>query len=83
MSPRDLARRRPSTCSRPSDRSGPDGRAAALAYTRETDSLTTGVLYQVREPSLVERIQEVRSKAVAAGAVTGTADILRAFAPGF
>jgi hypothetical protein len=41
------------------------------------------VLYQVREPSLVERIQEVRSKAVAAGAVTGTADILRAFAPGF
>jgi 2-oxoglutarate ferredoxin oxidoreductase subunit beta len=58
-------------------------RAAALAYTRETDSLTTGVLYEVREPSLVERIQEVRSKALAAGAVTGTADILRAFAPGF
>ena len=58
-------------------------RAAALAYTRETDSLTTGVLYEVREPSLVERIQEVRTKALAAGAVTGTADILRAFAPGF
>ena len=58
-------------------------RAAALAYTRETDSLTTGVLFEVREPSLVERIQDVRSKAVAAGAVTGTADILRAFAPAF
>jgi len=58
-------------------------RAAALAYTRETDSLTTGVLYEVREPSLVERLQEVRSKALAAGAVTSTADILEAFAPGF
>lgn len=58
-------------------------RAAALAYTRETDFLTTGVLYAVREPSLVERMQEVRSKALAAGAVTGTADILLTFAPGF
>jgi 2-oxoglutarate ferredoxin oxidoreductase subunit beta len=58
-------------------------RAAALAYTRETDSLTTGVLYEVREPSLVERLEEVRSKALAAGAVTSTADILGAFAPGF
>jgi len=58
-------------------------RAAALAYTRETEFLTTGVLFEVREPSLVERIQEVRTRAVAAGAVTGTADILRAFAPGF
>jgi 2-oxoglutarate ferredoxin oxidoreductase subunit beta len=58
-------------------------RAAALAYTRETDSLTTGVLYEVREPSLVERMQEVRGKALAAGAVTSTADILKAFAPGF
>ena len=58
-------------------------RAAALAYTRETDSLTTGVLYEVREPSLVERLEEVRSKALAAGAVTSTADILGAFAAGF
>jgi 2-oxoglutarate/2-oxoacid ferredoxin oxidoreductase subunit beta len=58
-------------------------RAAALAYTRETDSLTTGVLYEVREPSLVERIEEVRAKAMKAGPVTSTADVLRAFAPTF
>jgi 2-oxoglutarate ferredoxin oxidoreductase subunit beta len=58
-------------------------RAAALAYTRETDSLTTGVLYEVREPSLVERIEEVRAKAMKAGPVTSTADLLRAFAPAF
>jgi 2-oxoglutarate ferredoxin oxidoreductase subunit beta len=54
-------------------------RAAALAYTRETDTLTTGVLYEVREPSLVERIEQVRRKALAAGPVTSTADILKAF----
>lgn len=58
-------------------------RAAALAYTRETDSLTTGVLYDVREPSLVERIEEVRARAMKAGPVTSTADVLRAFAPAF
>ena len=55
---RDLARRRPvQDCSR---RSSPSfrptttatDRAAALRYTRETDVLTTGVLYEVRQPSL-------------------------------
>jgi len=58
-------------------------RAAALAYTRETDLLTTGVLYEVREPTLVERIEEVRAKGMKAGPVTSTADVLRAFAPAF
>ncbi|HJW14076.1 MAG TPA: 2-oxoacid:ferredoxin oxidoreductase subunit beta [Thermoanaerobaculia bacterium] len=58
-------------------------RAAALAYTRETDTLTTGVLYEVREPSLVERIEAVRRKAQASGPVTTTAEVLSAFAPGF
>ena len=58
-------------------------RAAALAYTRETDTLTTGVLYEVREPTLIERIAEVRAKAMKAGPVTSTADVLRAFAPAF
>jgi 2-oxoglutarate ferredoxin oxidoreductase subunit beta len=58
-------------------------RTAALAFTRETDTLTTGVLYEVRQPSLVERIEQVRRKALAAGPVTGTADVLRAFSPVF
>jgi hypothetical protein len=58
-------------------------RAAALAYTRENGTLTTGVLYEVREPSLVERLEEVRRKALAAGPVTSTADVLSAFAPAF
>ena len=54
---RDLARRRP--VQDPQGEAGflpPDhdraDRAAALRYTRETDILTTGVLYEVRQPSL-------------------------------
>ena len=58
-------------------------RAAALTYTRETDTLTAGVLYEIRQPSLVERIAEVRRKAQAAGPITSTADVLKAFAPVF
>ncbi|HKA37280.1 MAG TPA: 2-oxoacid:ferredoxin oxidoreductase subunit beta [Thermoanaerobaculia bacterium] len=58
-------------------------RAEALKYTRETDTLTAGILYEVREPSLVERIEEVRRKALAVGPVTSTADVLKAFSPGF
>ena len=56
-------------------------RAAALRYTREKDVVTTGVLYEVRQPSLVERMDEVRRKALEIGRVAGTADILAAFAP--
>jgi 2-oxoglutarate ferredoxin oxidoreductase subunit beta len=64
----------------PSDHD-PTSREAALRYTRETDTLTTGVLYDVAQPSLVDRIGEVRRKAQAAGPVTTTAEILTAFGP--
>ena len=56
-------------------------RAAALRYTREKDVMTTGVLYEVRQPSLVERMEEVRKKAREVGEVASTAEILAAFAP--
>ena len=56
-------------------------RAAALRYTREKDAVTTGVLYEVRQPSLVERMDEVRNRAREVGEVTSTAGILAAFAP--
>ncbi len=58
-------------------------RQAALRYTREKDVLTTGVLYEVAEPSLLDRMDEVRKKAQKAGPVNGTADVLAAFAPAF
>ena len=59
----------------------PADRTAALRYTRETDVLTTGVLYQVRQPSLCERLDEMRSKAREAGPVTSTAELLAALYP--
>jgi 2-oxoglutarate ferredoxin oxidoreductase subunit beta len=58
-------------------------RQAALRYTREKDLLTTGVLYEVAEPSLLDRMAEVRQKAQKAGPVTRTEDVLAAFAPAF
>ena len=59
----------------------PADRSAALRYTRETDVLTTGVLYEVRQPSLCERMEEIRGKAREVGVVSTTAEILAALAP--
>ena len=56
-------------------------RAAALRYTREKDAVTTGVLYEVRQTTLVESMGGVREKAREAGALANTAEILAAFAP--
>jgi 2-oxoglutarate ferredoxin oxidoreductase subunit beta len=56
-------------------------RAAALRYTRETEVLTTGVLYQIRQPSLLDRMDEVRRRAQRLGTVTRTEEILAAFLP--
>jgi 2-oxoglutarate/2-oxoacid ferredoxin oxidoreductase subunit beta len=64
----------------PSDHD-PTDRAAALRYTREANLITTGVLYEVRQPSLLERMAEVRSKAREAGDVSSTKETLAAFAP--
>jgi len=58
-------------------------RAAALAYTRETDVLSVGVLYEVQKPSLVDRIQGIRELARRAGPEPSTADIVRSFYPKF
>ena len=64
----------------PSDHDAAD-RAAALRFTREKDAVTAGVLYEVRQPTLVESMDEVRSRAREAGALASTADVLAAFAP--
>ncbi|HMF08262.1 MAG TPA: 2-oxoacid:ferredoxin oxidoreductase subunit beta [Thermoanaerobaculia bacterium] len=54
-------------------------REAALRYTREKDVLTVGLLYEVQEPSLLDRIEDVRRKAQKAGAVTEISKILDVF----
>ena len=56
-------------------------RQAALRYTREKETLTTGVLYEVAEPSLLDRMADVQRKAQKAGPVTGIEEVLAAFAP--
>ena len=56
-------------------------RSAAFRYTRETEVMTTGILYEVRQPSLVERLEEVRKKAHEVGGLATTADILEQLAP--
>jgi 2-oxoglutarate ferredoxin oxidoreductase subunit beta len=56
-------------------------RSAAFRYTRETEVMTTGVLYEVRQPSLCERMDEVRKKAHEVGGLATTADILEQLAP--
>jgi len=58
-------------------------RAAALRYTRETEFLTTGILYETREASLVERIDEIRRRAQGTGPAATEAEILQQFAPSF
>ncbi len=58
-------------------------RAAALAFTREVGVLTAGVLYEVDQPTLVDRINEIKKKAQGGRPVPTTADVLRDFLPPF
>jgi 2-oxoglutarate/2-oxoacid ferredoxin oxidoreductase subunit beta len=59
----------------------PTSRQAALRYTREKEFLTTGVLYDVAEPSLLDRLEHVRAKAQKAGPASRIEDVLASFAP--
>jgi len=58
-------------------------RAAALRYTREVEVLTTGVLYEVEEPSFIDRVEQVRVRARQAGGISTVAEILEGLAPAF
>ena len=40
-------------------------RVAALRYTREEGRLTTGVLYRVEQPSMLDNMAHVRQQALA------------------
>jgi 2-oxoglutarate ferredoxin oxidoreductase subunit beta len=61
----------------------PSDRAAALRYTRETEFLTTGILYRREEPSLIQRIDEIRRHAQGTGPIPTEAEILREFGATF
>jgi 2-oxoglutarate ferredoxin oxidoreductase subunit beta len=61
----------------------PSDRAAALRYTRETEFLTTGILYKREEPSLIQRIDEIRRHAQGTGPIPSEAEILAQFGATF
>jgi 2-oxoglutarate/2-oxoacid ferredoxin oxidoreductase subunit beta len=58
-------------------------RPAALAYTRETEFVTTGVLYEVHQPSFLERLAAVKVTALAGKPSPTVADVIKTFQPSF
>ncbi len=66
----------------PDDHS-PTSRAAALAYTRETDVLTTGVLYNVEQPTLGDRLAETVEMAKGEHPEPTIREIIETFYPPF
>ena len=57
-------------------------RPAALQYTRESEFMTCGVLYEVEQPSLVDRVMEVRALAQKkSGPVTSVTQLVESLAP--
>jgi len=58
-------------------------RAPAVQYTREKDVLTTGILYEVEQPSLVDRLDQIKADAQGDGPEPSTREILETFFPKF
>jgi len=57
-------------------------RAAALQFTRETEIMSLGVLYEVKAPSLIDRLAEIQTRARASRTKEPTTDeIVRSFLP--
>ncbi len=61
----------------------PTRRANAVRYTRETDKLTTGVLYNVEKPSLTEQLEDIKERAMGSEKIMSTKDMLTSFYPKF
>jgi len=58
-------------------------RQAAIGYTREKDIITQGVLYEVEQPTLMDRIHDMRERAMAGKPAPGTREIFETFYPPF
>lgn len=56
-------------------------RMAALSFTRETDTLTVGVLFEAFDPSLLDRIGEIRRRALEQGPIASSRELLESFVP--
>jgi 2-oxoglutarate/2-oxoacid ferredoxin oxidoreductase subunit beta len=58
-------------------------RPAALAYTRETDVMTTGILYEVAEPTFLDRLGDVKRAASNGKAAPTVRELAERFYPRF
>jgi 2-oxoglutarate ferredoxin oxidoreductase subunit beta len=56
-------------------------RKEALKYTREIDTLTTGVLYEVEEPSYLDGLTSIRKAALRGRPTPTTVELLERFYP--
>jgi len=61
----------------------PASRAEAMKYTREVNAMTTGVLYETKGPSLLDRLNEVKRLARGGAPEPTIADIIKTFQPEF
>jgi len=61
----------------------PTSRAAALVYTRETEVVTTGVLYEIAQPSYIDRLDAIKKTALAGKPAPTVADVISTFQPSF
>jgi 2-oxoglutarate ferredoxin oxidoreductase subunit beta len=58
-------------------------RSEAMKYTREKEIMSVGVLYEVHQPSLVERLAANRELSKKSGPPPTTKDVIRSFYPAF
>ena len=61
----------------------PSKRGNAIKYTREKGVLTTGVLYEVQTPTMVDRVEAIKTEAMAGKPAPSTQEILKTFYPSF
>jgi 2-oxoglutarate ferredoxin oxidoreductase subunit beta len=61
----------------------PSRRGNAIAYTREKDVMTTGVLYQVEAPTMIDRVEAIKREAMDGKPSPSTTEILSTFFPSF
>jgi 2-oxoglutarate ferredoxin oxidoreductase subunit beta len=59
----------------------PSRRANAVQYTREKDAITVGVLYKVEALSLIDRLEDIKTNAMAGQPAPTTREIIETFYP--
>jgi 2-oxoglutarate ferredoxin oxidoreductase subunit beta len=59
----------------------PSKRANAIAYTREKDVMTCGVLYEVEAPTMTDRVEAIKKEAMGGKPPLSAKEMLSEFYP--